>query len=70
VSGGVLPDLRYSAALSNADLWKSIVLQGSLKERGMASFAAELDPGQTELIRSYVIRRANESIAEAPSPKD
>jgi quinohemoprotein ethanol dehydrogenase len=70
VSGGVLPDLRYSAALSNPAIWKNIVLEGSLKARGMASFAAELDTPQIEQIRAYVIRRANESMAESASARD
>jgi quinohemoprotein ethanol dehydrogenase len=30
VSGGVVPDLRYSPTLAAADAWKAIVLDGSL----------------------------------------
>src|SRR6202043_2797025 len=46
VSGGVLPDLRYSAALAN-DRWDEIVLRGALQQFGMVSFANELTPKDT-----------------------
>lgn len=64
VSGGVLPDLRYSPALADSSLWKSITYDGSLKDRGMISFAAELSPDQLETVRAYVVRRAHESVTE------
>jgi quinohemoprotein ethanol dehydrogenase len=64
VSGGVLPDLRFSAALSDAGLWKNIVHDGALKDRGMISFAQELSPEQVETIRAYVVRRTKESMTE------
>jgi alcohol dehydrogenase (cytochrome c)/quinohemoprotein ethanol dehydrogenase len=60
VSGGVLPDLRYSSALSS-DSWFDIVNGGSLKSFGMISFADELSHQDQEAIRSYVIFRANQS---------
>ena len=63
VSGGVLPDLRYSSALSS-DLWFDIVSGGSLKSSGMVSFANELSHEDQEAIRSYVILRANQSKQE------
>lgn len=60
VGAGVLPDLRYSGALGNAGAWKSIVIDGALKDRGMVSFAALFDEQQAETIRAYVINRAND----------
>jgi quinohemoprotein ethanol dehydrogenase len=63
VSGGVLPDLRYSAALSS-DQWFNIVLDGLLQPNGMVSFKKELSHSDAEAIRSYVIFRANESKSE------
>jgi len=63
VSGGVLPDLRYSSALSS-DLWFDIVNGGSLKSFGMVSFAKELSREDQAAIRSYVIFRANQSNQE------
>jgi alcohol dehydrogenase (cytochrome c)/quinohemoprotein ethanol dehydrogenase len=60
VSGGVLPDLRYSPTLATPQ-WFDIVLGGILKPEGMTSFAKEISrPGATA-IRDYVIFRTNQS---------
>jgi len=64
VSGGVLPDLRYSATLANST-WSDVVLGGSLKPFGMISFSKELSKENAEAIRAYVIFRANQSLAES-----
>ncbi|MFZ0883204.1 MAG: c-type cytochrome, partial [Candidatus Acidiferrales bacterium] len=64
VSGGVLPDLRYSSALTN-DEWFHIVLGGALKSNGMVSFAKEISRGDAAAIRGYVIFRANQSLEES-----
>jgi alcohol dehydrogenase (cytochrome c)/quinohemoprotein ethanol dehydrogenase len=66
VSGGVLPDLRYSSALTN-DQWFQIVLGGLLQPNGMVSFAKEISRGDAAAIRGYVIFRANQSLAESKS---
>ena len=63
VSGGVLPDLRYSSALAN-DQWFEIVLNGLLQPNGMVSFAKEISRRDAESIRAYVIARANETKTE------
>ena len=60
VSGGVLPDLRYSGTLSN-DRWFDIVRAGTRKKQGMVSFAQELSRKDAADIRDYVIFRANQS---------
>jgi PQQ-dependent dehydrogenase (methanol/ethanol family) len=64
VSGGVLPDLRYSATLAN-DQWFNIVLHGLLQPNGMVSFAKEISRRDAESIRAYVIARANETKTES-----
>ena len=64
VSGGVLPDLRYSAAVSDPKLFHNIVHDGVLQPRGMVAFGAELDNDQIESVRAYVVHRVNESVAE------
>ena len=64
VSGGVLPDLRYSATLAN-DQWFNIVLHGLLQPNGMVSFAKEISRRDAESIRVYVIARANETKTES-----
>jgi len=67
VSGGVLPDLRYSGTLDN-DRWFDIVLKGQLKQAGMVSFDKELSRDDAAAIRAYVIFRANESLPQTKSP--
>jgi quinohemoprotein ethanol dehydrogenase len=64
VSGGVVPDLRYSAALRADDLFQKIVHDGALEPKGMVAFGSLLDPKSIELIRDYVTHRVNESAAE------
>jgi quinohemoprotein ethanol dehydrogenase len=60
VSGGVLPDLRYSATLGN-DRWFKIVREGTYQALGMVSFAKEVSQKDAADIRAYVIFRANQS---------
>jgi quinohemoprotein ethanol dehydrogenase len=64
VSSGVLPDLRYSAALSNRDAWQSIVRDGVRQGNGMISFGPVLSASEAEKIRAYVIHRAHEQLTE------
>jgi alcohol dehydrogenase (cytochrome c)/quinohemoprotein ethanol dehydrogenase len=68
VSGGVLPDLRYSSALAG-DQWFNIVLDGLLRQQGMVSFSSELSRQDAEAIRAYVIFRANQSKEATPTQK-
>jgi quinohemoprotein ethanol dehydrogenase len=64
VSGGVLPDLRYSGTLANS-AWTDVVLGGSLQSFGMVSFSKELSKEKDEAIRAYVIFRANQSLTNS-----
>jgi quinohemoprotein ethanol dehydrogenase len=59
VGNGFTPDLRISAALETTEVWKSIVLDGALKSRGMVGFANVLKPADAEALRAYVIERSN-----------
>lgn len=59
VSLGILPDLRYTAALNSDAAWRNIVLGGALQESGMASFASVLDNEAADSIRAFVIAQAN-----------
>ena len=63
LSGGVLPDLRYSDALKD-DSFFDIVLGGALKANGMASWSAVLDKPQATQIRDYLIAQAHARQAE------
>ena len=62
VNFGILPDLRYSAALGSKDTWAAVVLGGVLKANGMASFAEVLDAAEADAIRAYVIAQANAAV--------
>ena len=53
-SAGVVPDLRRSAALADADAWKAIVHDGALKANGMIGFSRWFTPAQLESVRAYV----------------
>jgi alcohol dehydrogenase (cytochrome c)/quinohemoprotein ethanol dehydrogenase len=66
VSGGVLPDLRYSSTLDD-DEWFSDVLGGMLQSEGMVSFAKELSREDAADIRAYVIFRRNQSATQKKS---
>jgi alcohol dehydrogenase (cytochrome c)/quinohemoprotein ethanol dehydrogenase len=66
VSGGLVPDLRYSNYLAGTG-WDSVVLDGLLRNKGMAPFKSVLNRDQAEAIRAYVVARANES---KPPPVD
>jgi len=63
VGSTVLPDLRRAGALESAATWQTVVHDGALKDRGMASFAGSLSKAEIEAIRAYVIKRANEDKA-------
>lgn len=60
VGSTLLPDLRRSAALDNAETWQAIVHDGALKDNGMVPFAVSLTRERIEAIRQYVIHRANQ----------
>ncbi len=60
VGGGATPDLRGSPFIA-VDAWYSVVLDGALKEGGMAPFGSVLDRAKATAIRDYIIHRANES---------
>jgi len=57
-SSGVLPDLRRSGALADADAWKEILINGALQDQGMVSFKKWLSPADVEDVRGYVAMRA------------
>ena len=57
---GGLKDLRYMSMEAHND-FSTTVLQGTLEEKGMASFADILNEQQVDAIHAYIIARANES---------
>jgi alcohol dehydrogenase (cytochrome c)/quinohemoprotein ethanol dehydrogenase len=67
VSGGVLPDLRYSGTL-NDEQWFQIVLGGMLQPYGMVSFEKELSREDASALRDFIIFRANQSLGGSSAP--
>jgi len=63
VSGGLVPDLRFSPALSNEALWNAVIDAGALESHGMVSFKSVLDAHEQAAVRAYLIERAQESDA-------
>jgi PQQ-dependent dehydrogenase (methanol/ethanol family) len=64
ISGGVLPDLRYSPLIGSAPGFADVVLGGSRHSLGMVSFAKVMSPKDVEAIRAYVITEANAGYAQ------
>src|SRR5262249_17905763 len=67
VSGGLVPDLRYRAALSNDAFWKSVVEDGALRANGMTAFKSEATAAELTAVRAFLIQRAQQSYAAAPA---
>jgi quinohemoprotein ethanol dehydrogenase len=63
-SGGVIPDLRWSAINGNARAWRTVVIDGVLTDNGMVSFREDLTPDDAEAVRAYVVHRGNEDRAD------
>ena len=63
VAGRINPDIRYSVALGNPQLWQQIVHDGALQDNGMVAWKDQFSAEQIEAIRQYVIMRANEDKA-------
>ena len=59
-SVGLVPDLRYSFALADDQLFHDIVIGGDLSANGMVSFKDVLTDEDAEAVRAYLIARANE----------
>jgi len=62
VGGGVVPDLRASRFLG-MDFFYEIVLNGAMRDAGMAPFRSVLERKDADAIRAYLIQRANEDKA-------
>ncbi|MEX2124908.1 MAG: PQQ-dependent dehydrogenase, methanol/ethanol family [Woeseia sp.] len=62
VSGGLLPDLRRSAAAASSEIWSAVVLGGTLSTGGMAGYADAITPAEAEAIRGYVLQRAHDTL--------
>lgn len=59
VSGGYAPDLRASSMVLSPQAFKSVVVDGELRAKGMPDFA-ELTDQQLETLRHFIRRQASE----------
>src|SRR5690606_20114326 len=59
LAAGGVKDLRYMTNATH-QAFNSIVLEGTLAEKGMASFASLLSREDVEAVHAYLIARANE----------
>ncbi|BDX20134.1 alcohol dehydrogenase [Halopseudomonas aestusnigri] len=62
VAGGGIPDLRYSPYLQSDELFRLPLLQGTLQQRGMPSFADTLNGEDVSSIRRYIIDSAGNTL--------
>ena len=58
ISGGVIPDLRWSAISASEQAWDQVVRDGALSKQGMVAFSERLSKEDTDAIRAYVIQQA------------
>jgi mono/diheme cytochrome c family protein len=68
VSSGVLPDLRWSGITASPEAWRSVVIDGTLADKGMVSFADYLTPEDSENVRAYVLAQAAAVAAAEAAP--
>jgi len=59
ISGGVLPDLRWSYVAASRNEWLDVVINGALSENGMVSFKQQISEDEAEAIRAYVIHQGH-----------
>ena len=62
---GLFPDLRYSPMINTPEAFRSVVIDGALQSRGMASFRERFSAEDAEKVRAYITRRAHEAAAAA-----
>ena len=61
--GPVNPDLFRSPIATSARAWRQVVIDGSLADNGMISFAPWITPAHAEAIRGYVLAEAKRRAA-------
>jgi len=60
VNNSSVPNLRYSRTLGDPEIFNAFVLGGIAEARGMPNFSDNLTPDDAEVIRAYLVRRAND----------
>jgi quinohemoprotein ethanol dehydrogenase len=70
ISNGVVPDLRRSPIIADADAFRTVVLGGVLESQGMPNMTGRVTPEQVEAIRAFIADRARQlAIDEAVQAK-
>lgn len=54
----IIPDLRRSSVLGDAQGWKAVVIGGALQDAGMIGWGRFITPGDAESIRAFVAGQA------------
>lgn len=62
-SGGLVPDLRHSRALSDDALWTAVVERGALQANGMIGFGKALGSDRLGDVRAFLISKAQQGVA-------
>ncbi|AOX21060.1 PQQ-dependent dehydrogenase, methanol/ethanol family [Kozakia baliensis] len=70
ISGGVLPDLRWSGAIRTKEAFYNLVGRGALTAYGMDRFDKSMTPDQIETIREFLIKRATDSYGDEVKARD
>jgi quinohemoprotein ethanol dehydrogenase len=65
ISAPTMPNLRYSYALSDAESWNEIIVEGALAENGMPNFRGRISQEDAEAIRAFVVDQANSPLDDA-----
>jgi quinohemoprotein ethanol dehydrogenase len=60
ISNGVVPDLRRSPMIADANAFKSVVLGGILESQGMPNMTGRVTPEHLESIRAFLADRARQ----------
>ncbi len=67
-NNNVVPDLKRSPYMNNADAWKTVVIDGALTNTGMISWSKYLTQAQAETIRHFVQSQARKALAAPARP--
>lgn len=70
MGNGVLPDLRYSTAITNESAWRAIVHDGALASRGMVGFSRVVDEAGVEALRAFIVAEARRYAAPSGTSPD
>jgi quinohemoprotein ethanol dehydrogenase len=60
IGGGAVPDLRNSAMIATEEAFRSVVLDGTYLDKGMASFSEVLDEEAAEAVRAFIVQQAHQ----------